>query len=217
MNAPAKKPKAAFGTAERNVPGVVSRAKAMYAAIFTAIVLFPAPPVAAAAFLAMIDALGAAQAAITAQTKGLRAVRDVKLDDLWTAMWSLRTYVQALANALSHDDAVSLIEAAGLLVAGVAHPAKPVLQARLTTTPGLVELLANARILLGGKGRTKRTLFMWQISADGGQNWTSLPSTPYASTEVGGLKLMTEYRFRVAVVIAKTQGDWSQEIKILLH
>jgi hypothetical protein len=212
------KPKAAFGTDKRNVPGVIARAKAMYAAIFAAIATYNALPVAIAAFLAMLDALVAAQTAATGtKAKGLAAVRDSKRDTLWAAMVSIRAYVQQLADAAAHADAIGLIEQAGLLVAGVPHHTKPILDAKLTTVPGFVQLIANAHALLGGQGITKKTTFQWQISSDGGKTWTSLPPTPYASTEVTGLTLLTEYRFRVCAIIAKTPGEWSQEVKVLVH
>jgi hypothetical protein len=132
-------------------------------------------------------------------------------------MVSLRAYVQSLADALAHADAIALIEAAGLLVGRVQVHAKPILQAKLTTTPGLVRVIANAKILLGAKGRSRKSHFLWQYSADGGRSWVSAPPTSYATTEIGGLTLMTEYRFRVSAMLGKTAGEWSEEVKLFLH
>jgi hypothetical protein len=44
-----------------------------------------------------------------------------------------------------------------------------------------------------------------------------MPSTGYASTDISGLALMTEYRFRVSVTIGRDPGEWSQEVKLLVH
>jgi hypothetical protein len=211
------KPKASFGVTKKNSPGVMVRAKAMYTAILAAVSMFPSPTVTMVVFLALIQAMETAQQASTNRGKGQAATRNAKRDDLWTAMVSLKAYVQGLADAVAHAEAVALIQAGGLLVARVQAHQKAILQAKLTTTPGVIQLIANAKILLGGKGRTKKSHFLWQYSADGGKTWITAPSTSYATTEIAGLTLMTEYRFRVAVMKGNIAGEWTDEVKLLVH
>jgi hypothetical protein len=211
------RPRATVGVTKSNSAGVLARAKAMYTAILAAIAMFPSPTISMAAFLTLIQAFETAQqTTTTTRARGTSKARNTKRNAVWTAMESLRTYVQGLADELTPDPAAALIEAAGLLVAGKRVHAKPVLQAKLTTTPGVVHLVANASILLGKTSRKKAT-FHWQWSADGGKTWTSAPSTPYANTEIPGLALMTTYTFRVSVTIGKVTGEWSQPVGLLVH
>ena len=210
------RPRATLGVGKDNRIGVLARAKIMYAAFIAALAMFPSPTVSMAAFLALIEAFDAAQQATTSRAKGLASARDGKRDAVWTAMESLRSYVQGLADALTPNNAGALIEAAGLLVAGRGARAKAVLQASLTPTPGIVHLVANASILVGGR-RTKFVTFHWQWSSDNGKTWNDGGSTPLADTLVPNLTLMTLYQFRVAATVSRTTGAWSQPVGLLVH
>jgi hypothetical protein len=85
MSKPAK-PEATLGTLRVNIPGVLSRAGTMEAAITLAIAMFPGLPITMAAFLLLLQAAAAAQTAAATRAKGLASVRDTKVDDLWDAM-----------------------------------------------------------------------------------------------------------------------------------
>ncbi len=211
------KPKASLGTTKEDTPGVLTRAHLMYTAILAAIGTFPSPTVTMVAFLALIQALETAQQAAATRAKGLAAVRDSKRDALWSAMLSLRAYVQSIADLASHTDAITVIQSAGLLVAAVGDHHKPILQAKLTTSQGVVDLYANATQLVGPANRHKKTYFSWQWSGDGGKTWSTATTTAYASTQVVGLLPMTQYLFRVAVTVAKTTGEWSDTVGLLVH
>ena len=63
------KPKATFGTVKTNIPGVLSRAGIMQAAIVLAIASFPALPITMAAFLVLLQVASAAQLAAAARTR----------------------------------------------------------------------------------------------------------------------------------------------------
>ncbi len=93
-------PKASFGTPKVNYPGVLARAGLMHDALVLAAALFAVLPITMAAFLALIQAAATAQSAAATRAKGLASVRDQKIDALWTAMNTLKTYVQGLANAM---------------------------------------------------------------------------------------------------------------------
>jgi hypothetical protein len=195
------------------VPGVIARAQLMYAAIVAAIAMFPAPSVSMAAFLLLLQDLESAQIASRAG-KGLAAMRNVKRDLLWTAMESLRVYVQGLADLAGVENSIALIQAAGLVVAQTGAYAKPVLQAKLVAATGLVELIANATILVG-KGSKKKVTFNWQWSSNG-QSWNNATSTAYAKTTIANLGPGT-YLFRVSVLIGETVGEWTQSVSLTLH
>jgi hypothetical protein len=186
----------------------------MYAAFLAAVATFQTPPVTMAIFLGIIQALETAQLAAATRAKGLAAVRNSRRDTLWTAMETLRAYVQGIADTQSVTDAITVIQSAGLLVAKARAYAKALLAAKLTTTPGTVHLEANASLLRGSaKGHGT---FNWACSVDG-KTWTSVPSTPYARTDIAGLTLMTSYWFRVSVTIGTAVGDWSQPVGLLVH
>jgi len=208
------RPRASYGVAKVNALGVLSRAKIMYAAFLAAAATFASPTVSMAAFLALIQAFDAAQQAAATRAKGLATLRNTKRDAVWTAMESLRIYVQGLADAATAETAAALIESAGMLVARVSSHPKAVLQAKLTTTPGVVKLLANASILAGKT--SKSVTFNWQWSLDG-KTWNSLASTPLADTLVPNLTLLTTYQFRVSVTVSRTTGDWSQPVGLMVH
>jgi hypothetical protein len=185
----------------------------MYAAFIAAVAMFPSPSVAMAAFLILIQNLEAAQTAAKAG-KGLAAARNAKRDLLWTAMESLRVYVQGLSDELSVENAIALIHAAGLVVAHTgAHP-KAVLEAKYVATTGLVELFANASIL-GGKTK-KRMVFHWQWSSDGSKTWNNVTSTPLAQTTIANLGPGI-YAFRVSVTVSKTLSPWSQAVSLTIR
>ena len=211
-------PHATFGTAKKNVPGVLSRSQTMYGSISNNIAMFASLPITMVAFLALITALAAAQQTATGtKAKGAASTRNSKRNAVWAAMLNLQSYVQGLADSMSVDDANTIIEAAGMLPAKAAARRKETLTATLTAAQGVVQLAANRTALVGTADAHKRVTFNWEMSVDGGKTWQALPSGAYASTSASGLTLMTTYAFRVSVTVGNTPGAWSQAVSILVH
>ena len=129
-------------------------------------------------------------------------------------MNTLLQYVQSIVDTQTPEEGIATIHAAGLLVKQTKVLLKPLLAAKLTTTPGLVHLVAN-RLMLCGRTH-KAVTFAWQWSLDG-KTWTSVPSTPHAKTDVPGLALMTTYWFRVSATVGTKTGEWSQPVSLLVH
>src|SRR4051794_4533968 len=97
-------PRAMFGTGKRDVPGVLFRALAMHDAMLANAATFVSPTVTMTAFLLLITTLAAAQQHVLAtKATGSAALRDAKRNLVWTAMESLRTYVQGLCDVLTPD------------------------------------------------------------------------------------------------------------------
>jgi hypothetical protein len=212
------RPRASFGTTKRDVPGVLDRSQAMYNGFTNNIAMFGLPTITMAVFLALITALVTAhQHATSTKAKGSASLRNTKRDALWTAMDSLRAYAQGLADVASAENAVAIIEAAGMRVAATATHQKALLTATLTATPGVVRLDTNASVLTSKAAASKKVTFNWQWSSDGGKSWNSVSSTPYASTEVTGLTPMATYSFRVSATIGKVTEAWSQAVSLLVH
>jgi hypothetical protein len=166
-----------------------------------------------AVFLALIQAVEAAQAQASTRAKGTAAARTVKVDPLWNAMLSLRLYVQDMADQVDHNAAVALIQQAGLLVAAAQVRAKDLLAAELVTATNLVHLTCN-QTMLCGKTR-KKTIFHWQMSTDN-KTWTNLTSTNYATTTLPNPGPGTWY-FRVSAVVGKDVIDWTQAVGLAIH
>ena len=209
----ASHPRASLGVTRTKAPGVISRATIMYAAFLAAIATFSAAPITMAAFLLMIQAMQAAQTASASRGKGLAAVRNTKITPLWNAMILLRVYVQGLVDQVDPASGLALINQAGLVVGGVAAHVKILFVATLDPTANVVHLVLNAKAFLGST--SKRVTFHWQISSDG-KTWTSLPSTPYAQTQLPSPG-PGSYAFRAAATVGKTVVDWTTPFPLTIH
>jgi hypothetical protein len=187
----------------------------MEAAILLAAAMFPSLPVSMADFLLLIQAALASQSAAATRTMGLAALRDTKVDALWTAMQALKTYVGGLANELDATSATALIEAAGLLVAESTTHGKALLSATYAPATGVVHVSVNALLLLG-KRRTKKTDFTYSWSADGGSTWSAGVTTSYTSIDVPALPPGT-YLFRVFATVGRIPGEPTQAVSLTIH
>ena len=179
--------------------------------------LFANPDPAIATVQGQVVVVGNAEIVALTRARGSAAARDVQLGLLVGMLEKGVCYVQGLADTCpSQDQAVALILAAGLSVAAVGGHIKPILAVKQGPVAGSVILDANARALTGG---TKKKYFLnWQLSADGGKTWTSMPSTPKAKTSLDGLTPLTTYEFRVSVTNSDgTTGAWSQTFAFLVH
>ena len=214
MSKPSK-PKPSLGVTRSNVLGVLARAGIMEAAIQQSPAMFPALPIPMAVFLSLIEAAVEAQSAAAARTNGLVALRDTKVDALWTAMQSVKTYVGGLASALDATSAASLIQAAGLLVAQTPAHAKLLLSATYAPATGIVHVSVNA-LLLVGKRTAKKTTFTYAWSADGGTTWSAGITTAYASLEIPALP-PGDYQFRVFATVGKVPGVPTHPVSLTIH
>ena len=207
-------PRASLGVARDEAPGIISRANIMYAAILAAIATFNATPITMAAFLLLIQAAQAAQTASASRAKGLAAVRNTKITPLWNAMLLLRVYVQGLVDQVDHAGGLALINQAGLVVGGVATHFKKLFEATLDTPANVVHLVLNAKAFVGQT--RKLVTFHWKMSSDNGKTWTSLPSTPYAQTQLPSPG-PGSYEFRAAATVGKTVVDWTTPFPLTIH
>jgi hypothetical protein len=80
-----------------------------------------------------------------------------------------------------------------------------------TRMPSLSEALSMIRATRPGVAPDP------QEHEGGHESWTSVEATSYATTEIAGLTLLTEYRFRASAMIGRTPGEWSPEVKLLVH
>ena len=156
----------------------------------------------------------AAEHLVGTRTKGAAAARNVQRQLLIGMLEIERSYVQTLADA-SPGQAVAIIEAAGLSVAATSVRNRALLEVTRGVPSGTVKLAANATALAGRSG--KRACFNWQWTADGGQTFTSVPTTPHGKTTIENLPLLTTIGFRVSTSTIKGPDEWSQIVTTLVH
>jgi hypothetical protein len=148
------------------------------------------------------------------RVKGAAAARNVQREILIRMLETECFYVQTLCNA-SPDQAVAIIEAAGLSVATTPVRNQATLKVTRGIPSGTVELDANATALAGRSG--KKTCFNWQWTPDGGTTFTSVPTTPHAKTTIANLPPLTRVGFRVSTTTIKGPAEWSQIVTTLVH
>jgi hypothetical protein len=175
---------------------------------------FSAPVPSLAALRDQAAKVEVAEQRIGTRAKGAAAARDIQREILIGMLETECFYVQTLANA-SPDQAVALIEAAGLSVAATPVRNQAILRVKSGIPSGTVELNANATALAGKTA--KKTCFNWQWTADGGATFTSVPTTPHAKTTVANLPSLTRVGFRVSTSTIKGPEEWSQIVTTLIH
>jgi hypothetical protein len=148
------------------------------------------------------------------RVKGAAAARNVERQHLVQMLETERSYVQTLCDA-SPDQAVAILEAAGMVAAPTPVRNEPILKVTVGVQSGTVNLDANATVLAGRSG--KKTCFNWQWTTDGGQTFDSAPVTPHARTTIANLAPLTMVGFRVSVTDIKGPGAWSQIVTILVQ
>jgi len=168
---------------------------------------FPSPNPPLATVSQAIDDLQVAQTASLSRTRGTITVRDEKKRTLVVLMQRLAATVQAAADD-QPDQATSIIESAGLAVRSVHTPTTRSFRALRGPVSGAVTLLAAAA--------ADRASYEWQLSIDGGHTWVLLPVTLRAKTTVTGLTPGSTATFRYRPVTKAGEGEWSQEVSIVV-
>jgi len=187
---------------------LIALARAIVLAMQNAKTTFPTPtPTPTLAQVgADIDALVTAETATKARTMGMVPVRDDKRKTLIGDLHQLTAYVQQLANVLGPEQAVALIESAGMTVRKTGSRSKSDLAARFFGA-GAVKLVAKA--IAGSRS------YEWAFSTDG-KTWTAAPPSAQAKTVVVGLQTGVLHSFRCRPVLKTGPGEWSQAISMLV-
>ncbi len=182
----------------RAVAQLIALAKAILQALVANKATFVSPTPATAKLSTDIDAVDAAETAAKTRAKGLAAIRDEKRKLLIADLHQLVAYVQQVAN-LTPDQAVSIIESAGMGVKKPSSHPKSDLAVQAATSSG-VHLVAKAT-----KGSRAHE---WQYSTDQ-KTWTSAPPSTQAKTTIGNLPTGALVYFRHRAVTKAGPGDWS--------
>jgi hypothetical protein len=130
-------------------------------------------------------------------------VRNARLARLESLVKRLKAYVQAVADD-DPDNAVSIIESAGMSVKKPTAPSKPPLYVKPGRVSGAVRAVARAV--------AKEAQYEWQWSSDGGKTWEDAPKTLQAKTVIRGLPSEVKCLFRFRAVTRRKRTDWSEPV-----
>jgi hypothetical protein len=155
-----------------------------------------------------VSDLDAAEARAQTRAKGSAAARDLKYEVVLQDVRDLTAYVQKLADGAGDEaSAVAIIQASGLNLKVNGVYIKPPLAAKNGLVSGTILLTAA----LGGK----RGSHEWQMSLNN-QNWTGLPPTTKASTQVENLTPLSVQHFRHRLITNKGPEEWSQSVSVVV-
>jgi hypothetical protein len=175
--------------------------------------LYASPPITLAQFLAQLNAFSAAIQEVKDKSPLGTSHRATTRTTALTSAGLLVMFVQSLADAATPEQAVLLIESAGMKVAGVSTYVRPLMKLKLNGVSGEVVIKVAAGQL--SKSQRAKT-YAWSYSLDG-KTWIMATSTPIASTTITGLPPLTVVGFRVMVSDSRTVGEWSQVTSIFVH
>lgn len=208
----ARRARVVLRVSKYNIPAFLVVLQAVYGAINGHPSLFPSLPIPLAAFLALIQTLETCQKAVKARTPGAAGPRNDARDAAFTAVETIRIYIQSLCDQ-NPEQAATLVSSAGMKIALDPTRQKPVLGLKLGTETGVVLLSANAG-LLSKSTRTK--VYEWQYTLDS-KTWVSAQPTSKSRTSISGLPALTNVGFRVRVDDTVSIGEWTQVVSILVH
>lgn len=169
---------------------------------------FPSPTPPLSAIASALDDLQVAETVALTRATGAAAVRNEKRAALVSLLELLAAYVQFVADA-SPENAISIIESAGLAIKKATVRAPRVFAAKSGTVSGSVKLTAPTA--------GDRASYLWQYSTDAGKTWVDASPTLQGRTTVTGLPFATVVQFRYRSVVRGGASDWSAPISLLVR
>jgi hypothetical protein len=190
----------------RPVPGIISMAQAIEAAMSAAATTFPSPTPTMTQFTSDINALVTAESAARTRAKGAVQTRNAKLAVVVADLHQERAYVEAVANA-TPANAAAIAISAGLELRTPAVRSKNAINVKQAPASGSVEVTAKV-------GNLKRSSHEWQYSADGGKTWVTVAPTTQAKTTVTGLTPATTVVFRTRAITPAGPTAWTDPVSL---
>jgi hypothetical protein len=193
----------------RPVPGLISVAQAIDAALAAHAVTFPSPTPTLAVFKSDVDALVLAQAAARTRAKGAVQTRDAKLAVVVTDLNQLRAYVESVADG-DPSNATAIANSACMEVR----------KARITVAKNAVN--AKKGIVLGTVvvsarvGTKQKQSHEWEYSTDAGKTWVALIPTTQAKTTITGLTPGVTVLVRHRAITGTGPTVWTDAASLML-
>ena len=170
---------------------------------------FPTTTPTLAALTTAVNALVDAENAALTRVKGAVVQRNAAKKALVQQMQLLRANVQSTADA-DPDNALAIIESAGMSVRRPTVRKPRVFAATPAATSGTVKLIAASA--------GPRSSYEWEYSTDGAKTWIALPPSIQAKTTVPGMAAGTTVQFRYRAITPKTGAeDWSAPVSLLVQ
>jgi hypothetical protein len=186
----------------KQVPALLHAVEAIVQAM-TGNPFFPSPTPSLATITAALADLRDAQVTTLTKTRATFPARDEKLVPLESLMKRLKAYVQGVADD-DPDNAVAIIESAGMHVWVAGPGAKPPFRVKAGPRVGTVLLVVRAV--------AKEAGYEWQWSADGGESWSPAPPTLQAKTVLTGLPSGVMCLFRYRATPRSGTTEWSEPV-----
>ncbi len=157
---------------------------------------------------AAINALIAGESGALTRVKGAVVQRNAAKKALVQQMQLLKANVQSTADG-DPDNALTIIESAGMSVRKPTVRKPRVFAATQAATSGTVKLLAASA--------GHRTSYEWEYSTDGAKTWIAAPPSIQAKTTIPGLPPATTVQFRYRAITPKGGAqDWSATVSLLV-
>ena len=170
---------------------------------------FSSPPLSLTVFAADIAALEEAETKAATRVKGAAALRDARLAKVKDDLAQYRVYVQSVVLAsASSIDAAALVESANMSLRRPTIRNTPEISAKNADVSG--------KVVLAAKSLGPFVVYSWEYSLDQA-NWTPMPTTRKARTELTGLTMATMYYFRFRADTRAGLQDYSQVVSLLVH
>lgn len=166
----------------------------------------PTPPL--SAITSAVDDLQVAETVALTRAVGAAAARNEKRAALVSLLELLAAYVQFVADA-TPENAVSIIESAGLAIKKATVRAARVFAAKSASVSGSVKLTAPTA--------GDRASYLWQNSTDAGKTWGDPLPTLQARATFTGLPFAVVVLFRYRSVVKGGASDWSAPISLLVR
>lgn len=161
----------------------------------------------------LLATLAAAIQGLEKAMKGTAADRRAAREALHEVLLHLRDHVQGVAETAAGANTVdlsaiqALVEGTAMDLRKIGKPSKRVFAAMYGAVPGSVDLTAPRS--------PQRDPHDWAVSTDQ-HNWTALPSTRQASTQVTGLPIGMPHYFRHRLLTKDGYTEWSDPVMIIV-
>ncbi len=141
------------------------------------------------------------QGKVVARKVGAAALRNTALTLVKTNVYDLVAQIQSLAdNAANEEEAIAIIQAAGLEVKQNGVRIKPAFEAKCKAGLSGVVFVRMKKV--------PRASYDWQVSYDNGTTWVPLPGTRPADNIMEGITPGTKLVFRGRANVDYKAGVW---------
>jgi hypothetical protein len=180
------------------------------------ITIFTAPLPAVPAAEGNVDDLEDAETLVKTRVNGAVAARNVQLNVVRNDAKAWLRYVQGVADAAADDDeAIAIIEAAGLGVRKKGIISKPPLRVINTGVEGELKCYAKKPNKINGV-KVNGVSYEWQMSTDNGLTWVTFHISLQGHAIINGRTPGERLMFRVRPITKQGEQAWTSAVAIIV-